>query len=71
MDSQMLAGCELYAKILAALGHGAMAAHRTLNPLILVRLQVPRLKYCGYRLRRFTPICLQDETEVPSCVSVC
>jgi len=32
---------------------------------------VPRLIYCGYRLRRFTPICLQDETEVPSCVSVC
>ena len=37
------------AKILATLlGHGAMAAHRTLNPLILVRLQVPRLIYCEY-----------------------
>ncbi len=42
LDWQMLADFELYAKILAALGHGAMAAHRTLNPLILVRLQVPR-----------------------------
>ena len=41
-NSQLLAGFEIYAKILAALGHGAMAAHRTLNPLILVRLQVPR-----------------------------
>lgn len=40
--SQLFAVFEMYAKILAALGHGAMAAHRTLNPLILVRLQVPR-----------------------------
>lgn len=42
LDWQMLAWFQLYAKILATLGHGAMAAHRTLNPLILVRLQVPR-----------------------------
>ena len=42
LASQMLAGFEYYAKIMATLGHGAMAAHRTLNPLILVRLQVPR-----------------------------
>lgn len=27
----------------AILGHGAMAAQRTLDPLILVRVQVPRL----------------------------
>ena len=30
---------------LDTLGRGATAAHRTLNPLILVRIQAPRLKY--------------------------
>ena len=41
-ERRKFAGKKFYAKIGAILGHGAMAAHRTLNPWILVRIQVPQ-----------------------------
>lgn len=43
------------------LGRGATAAHRTLNPLILVRIQAPRLKYF-YRSENKTQL-LEEESD--------